>query len=104
MLGLQSHSQLALVVMGPGLRRDDDRYHLDQNPFASSAMPCAPALRSFEISRYSGEFAQAWNAASSGNDIRTSLSRSQTPSSTAGVSSADSSRPLNFLNTSKNRA
>src|SRR3954468_15126124 len=74
------------------------------NPCASSTTPCAPAFRSFEISRYSGEFAHALNAVSPGNDISTTLSRSHVPSSTAGLSSADNNLPSNFLNTSKNCA
>ena len=46
---------------------------VDPGEIASSTMACAPALRSFFSVSFS---AQAWNAASSGNDISTSLSRS----------------------------
>src|SRR5580704_1891025 len=78
--------------------------HYPGSPLASRTTALAPAFRSFEISRYSGDSAHSRIASSSGNDNNTSLSRSHSPSSTVGLSSAASSRPLYLDRTAMNRS
>jgi hypothetical protein len=56
----------------------------DQNPFTNSSTESAPASRSFEICWYAGDCDHSLKAASSGKDIKTTLSRSQLPSTTVG--------------------
>src|ERR1700758_245043 len=62
-------------------------------PFANSTTVAAPARRAVEISWQSSASDHIRNAASSGKDISTTLSRSHWPSTSCGDSSAASNVP-----------